>query len=58
MNHNVIVSIFSFLADSWPQVFDDSNARDDWGWEPEYDLSKMCHDMFRLLGPGYGKEIV
>lgn len=58
----VIWSIFKFLlfllADSWPQVFDDNNARKDWMWQHEYDLPKMCYDMFRLLGPGYGKDFM
>ncbi|KAL1472138.1 hypothetical protein MTO96_039513 [Rhipicephalus appendiculatus] len=29
------------IADSWPQVFDDSNARRDWGWKPTYDLAQI-----------------
>lgn len=29
------------IADSWPNTIDDSEARADWGWKPEYDLSKM-----------------
>lgn len=37
------------IADSWPQVFDDSEARRDWGWQPKYDLKKlvelMVHDV-------------
>ncbi|XP_017788861.1 PREDICTED: L-threonine 3-dehydrogenase, mitochondrial [Habropoda laboriosa] len=38
-----------YIADSWPQVFDDSDARRDWGWEHKYNLEKlvesMVHDM-------------
>ncbi len=30
------------IADSWPQTIDDSQARRDWGWTPEYDLQRMC----------------
>lgn len=33
------------IADSWPQSVDDSVARRDWGWQPEYDLSRMTADM-------------
>jgi nucleoside-diphosphate-sugar epimerase len=37
------------IADSWPQSIDDSVARKDWGWRPEYDLQKMSEDMMRNL---------
>lgn len=37
------------IADSWPGSIDDSAARQDWGWNPEYDLGKMVDDMFAHL---------
>ncbi len=37
------------IADSWPQSIDDSSARNDWGWKPEYDLEKMTEDMIANL---------
>lgn len=37
------------IADSWPASIDDSAARQDWGWQPEYDLAKMTHDMLAHL---------
>jgi nucleoside-diphosphate-sugar epimerase len=37
------------IADSWPDSIDDSEARNDWGWEPEYDLASMTEDMLRNL---------
>lgn len=37
------------IADSWPGSIDDSAARQDWGWKPEYDLEKMVGDMFANL---------
>jgi len=40
------------IADSWPQSIDDSIARKDWGWKPEYDLSKMTVDMLESLAAG------
>ena len=33
------------IADSWPDSMDDSVARDDWGWEPEYDVSALVDTM-------------
>jgi len=38
------------IADSWPRSIDDSAAREEWGWEPSYDLSKMTDDMLTVLG--------
>jgi len=37
------------IADSWPQSIDDSVARDEWNWKPEYDMPKMTADMFANL---------
>jgi len=34
------------IADSWPQSIDDTVARNDWGWNPAFDLSAMTADMF------------
>jgi len=38
------------IANSWPQSIDDSVARKDWGWKPEYDLTSMTRDMLQNLG--------
>jgi nucleoside-diphosphate-sugar epimerase len=38
------------IADSWPRTIDDSAAREDWGWEPQYDLGAMVQDMLEKLG--------
>ncbi|MEJ5285701.1 MAG: L-threonine 3-dehydrogenase [Candidatus Kapaibacterium sp.] len=37
------------IADSWPDDVDDSVARKDWGWQPEYDLPRMVEDMIEKL---------
>ncbi|MEO9968189.1 MAG: NAD-dependent epimerase/dehydratase family protein [Reichenbachiella sp.] len=41
------------IAASWPQSIDDSRARDDWGWRPEYDLNTMTEDMIKNLKAKY-----
>ena len=37
------------IADSWPDSLDDSAAREQWGWKPEYDLASMSRDMIEKL---------
>jgi len=37
------------IANSWPQSIDDSVARKDWGWKPEFDLAAMTEDMLKNL---------
>ena len=39
------------MADSWPNSMDDSAAREEWGWQPDYDLPRMCQDMIEKLTP-------
>ncbi|HWM84720.1 MAG TPA: NAD-dependent epimerase/dehydratase family protein [Kofleriaceae bacterium] len=33
------------ILDSWPRVLDDTNARRDWSWAPEFDLEQMSDDL-------------
>ena len=37
------------IADSWPNSLDDTCARTEWGWKPEYDLDTMTRDMLEKL---------
>ncbi len=37
------------IADSWPDSLDDTCAREEWGWKPEYDLDSMTRDMLENL---------
>ena len=37
------------IAASWPNSMDDSAAREEWGWAPEYDLETMTRDMLEVL---------
>lgn len=37
------------IADSWPSSLDDSIAREEWGWQPSYNLETMTEDMIQNL---------
>lgn len=37
------------IAESWPRSLDDSAARAEWGWAPDYGLDEMCADMIAHL---------
>lgn len=37
------------IANSWPNSIHDGPARNDWGWQPEYDLRAMSEDMIKKL---------
>ncbi len=37
------------IADSWPASIDDSVAREDWGWQEQYDLDKMTVEMLNNI---------
>lgn len=42
------------IADSWPDSLDDTCARQEWDWKPEYDLERMTVDMLDNLRKKYG----
>ena len=37
------------IADSWPNSMDDSCARKEWGWKPEWNLTTMTDDMLKAI---------
>lgn len=37
------------IADSWPNSLDDSCAREEWGWNPKWDLASMTVDMLKTI---------
>ena len=43
------------IADSWPMSVDDSVAREEWGWNPTYDLAAMTKDMIEKLGKRFAE---
>jgi hypothetical protein len=45
-----------FSADNWPQVLDDSLAKNDWGWSHRIDLDTLVDIMIDNLQPIYQAE--
>jgi nucleoside-diphosphate-sugar epimerase len=43
------------IADSWPDSLDDTAAREEWGWSPQFDLPAMTVDMLENLRRKLGR---
>lgn len=43
------------IAESWPNNMDDSAARSEWGWKPQYNLATMTVDMLDVLKKRFNK---
>jgi nucleoside-diphosphate-sugar epimerase len=39
------------IADTWPAAIDDAQAREDWGWQPRFDLEALVDDMLANVAP-------
>ena len=37
------------ISRSWPNSLDDTCAREEWGWKPEWDLESMTVDMLKAV---------
>ncbi len=37
------------IADSWPQIIDDSDARKDWNWKHQFNLELMTKEMLKNI---------
>jgi nucleoside-diphosphate-sugar epimerase len=46
------------IANSWPNRMDDSCAREEWGWNPKYDLPTMTVDMLTVIGEKHAKGLI
>lgn len=44
------------IANSWPHSIDDSKAKSDWQWQPNYTLKLMTEEMLSELSKKYKKE--
>ncbi len=45
------------IAESWPRSLDDSAARREWGWKPDYDMPAMVKDIIENLSRKLGVEL-
>ncbi len=46
------------IAQSWPNKMDDSCAREEWGWNPKYDLDRMTRDMLEVIGERFKRGLI
>ena len=46
------------IAESWPNKMDDTCAREEWGWNPEFGLKEMTVDMLKVIGEKYEKGLI
>ena len=42
------------IANSWPNSLDDSCAREEWNWKPDYTMESMTKDMLEKLSEKLG----
>jgi nucleoside-diphosphate-sugar epimerase len=45
----IIGSTGQIGSELWPNSLDDSCAREEWGWNPKFDLEAMTKDMLEKL---------
>jgi nucleoside-diphosphate-sugar epimerase len=46
------------IADTWPNRMDDTAAREEWGWDPKYDLESMTADMLKVISEKHNKGLI
>lgn len=46
------------IADSWPDGVDDKAAREEWGWNPDFDLDAMTKDMLENIRLKHEKGLI
>lgn len=45
------------IADTWPNSMDDSCARNEWGWKPQFNLNSMTNNMLKVLKEKHDKGL-
>ena len=45
------------ISRSWPNWMDDSCAREEWGWNPKWNLENMTDDMLKVIAEKYAAKL-
>jgi len=54
----IVEPIKQGIANSWPNSMDDSCARAEWGWKPNWNLENMTSDMLRAIRYKKDKDLI
>jgi len=46
------------IAESWPNKMDDTCAREEWGWNPKWDLDAMTQDMLKVIREKHARGLI
>ncbi len=46
------------IADSWPNYMNDTAAREEWGWNPKFNLESMTADMLKVIREKHSKGLI
>ena len=46
------------IAESWPNYMDDTCAREEWGWNPKWNLETMTDDMLKVIAEKHAKGLI
>lgn len=46
------------IANTWPNSMNDSCAREEWGWKPNWNLQTMTADMLKVVGEKHAKGLI
>jgi nucleoside-diphosphate-sugar epimerase len=44
------------IVESWPQQIDDSVARHDWNWKPQWNLEQITDKIIEVLGDELARQ--
>lgn len=57
MDYNVD-EVKKSIANSWPNYMNDSCAREEWGWNPQWNLETMTDDMLKVIAQKHAMGLI